>query len=128
MDAPLSRDHPYAAAYHGLAALCIAAVFLLMTVPGLQLIHWLDMHGYRGWPESDRRLAVYGGYIGTGLIELLCWVGVFFGVRGVAAAKRTGEPRVLCLAGVLLCVFAAALWLMCGVAWHLQSWWFIKHA
>jgi hypothetical protein len=121
-------DHPYAAAYHGLAAIGMAGVLLLMAVPALQLAHWLDMYGYRGWPPSDRRLAIYGGYAGAALAELLCWVSVVFAVRGLAAARRTGESGVLCVAGLLLGLFAAALWVMCGVAWHIHSWWFIRNA
>jgi hypothetical protein len=127
MEPSSSRPHPYAAAYHGLAALAVAGVLLLMAVPALQLAHWLDMYGYRNWPASDRRLAVYGGYGGAGLVELLCWVSVAFGVRGLAAARRTGESRVLCVAGICLGLLGAALWVLCGVAWHAQSWGFLQH-
>lgn len=125
---PPSRDHPNAAAYHGLAAIAMAGVLLLMAIPALQLAHWLDMYGYRGWPESDRRLAVYGGYVGAAVIELLCWIAVYLAARGLGAAKRTGEARALCVAGLLLALLAAALWVLCGIAWHAQSWWFISRA
>lgn len=121
-----SREHNYRAAYHGLAAMGMAGVFLLMAVPALQLAYWIELQGHRGWPESDRKMAAYGGYIGAAMVELLCWVSVAIALRGFGSAGRTGESRVLCFAGLCLGLFASALWIMCGIAWHEQSAWIFR--
>jgi hypothetical protein len=123
MDAQPSRHE---ALHHGLAAIAIGAVFLLMTFPAFQLCLWLQVTEYRGWRNSDKELAAYGGYIGTAIVLALCVVGTFFGVRGMQAASRTGEPRVLCQVGAALSLFAAAVWIMLGVSWHMQAGGFIK--
>ncbi|MBA4063414.1 MAG: hypothetical protein C0501_06820 [Isosphaera sp.] len=118
---PRPGPHPHAAAHHGAAALALAAVFLLMTLPTFQMAFWLEAGGYRGWSAGDKRLAAYGGYAGAGLVVLLSLAGVVVGLRGNALADRTGEPRVLCVVGVVLCLFAAAVWVLVGVAWDSQA-------
>ncbi len=123
MSAP---DHPHASAYYGLAAIALAAVLLLMALPAFHLMSWLDVTGYRGWTPSDLRLAAYGGYIGAGIVELLAVMGVCTGVRGSIVASRTGEPPILGTVGVCLNLFAAAVWIGCGFAWHGQAHGFIK--
>jgi hypothetical protein len=121
-----SRQYPHESAHYGVAAIAVAGVLLLMAIPAFQMAFWLEASGYRGWSPSDKEMAAYGGYIGTGMIVLLCLTGVVIGFRGIAAARHTGEPRVLCLVGIALCVFSAAIWFMVGVAWHSQAARFIK--
>src|SRR4051794_20176002 len=97
------------AAYYGLAVIAVAGICLLMAVPALHLASWLQVTDYKGWGESDKKLAGYGGYLGALLVEILCLTGVVNGARGQTAAARTGEPRVLCDTGMYLSLFAAAV-------------------
>jgi hypothetical protein len=120
------EDTNHEAAYYGLAAIAVAGICLLMAVPALHLASWLQTTGYPGWPESDKKLAGYGGYLGVLLIEILCLMGVVNGARGQTVAAQTGEPRVLCTTGLVLCLFAAAVWVGCGLAWHSQAWRFVR--
>ena len=126
MDTPAPRPHPHEAAYYGLAAIAVAGVTLLMAVPALQLAFVLQLADYKGFAESDGRLAAYGGYLGVLVVEGLCLTGVVTGGRGLRAADRTGEPRILCDVGIYLSLFAAAVWVGCGIAWHSQACRFIR--
>lgn len=126
MDIQIPRQYPHASAHYGAAAIALAGVLLLMALPAFQMAFWLETSGYRGWSDSDKRMAAYGGYIGTAVIEVLCLTGVAIGIRGIAAASKTGEPEALCSVGIALCLFCAAIWFMVGVAWHSQAWRFIK--
>jgi hypothetical protein len=119
------RPHPEAA-YYGLASIALAGILLMMALPALQLALWLQATGYAGMGAGEKRLAAYGGYVGAGAVLILGVVGTVVGVRGLGVAARTGEPRVLCGVGIALSLFAAALWVMCGVAWHFQAWRFIS--
>lgn len=120
------EQHPHEAGYHGLASIAVAGILLSMALPALQLAFLLQVADYPGWGRSDKELAAYGGYVGAAVVEVLCLAGVWVGVRGLGAAGRTGESRVLCGVGVVLCLFAAALWVMCAVAWHSQAARFIR--
>lgn len=117
--------HPEAA-YHGLASIAVAGVFLLMALPAFQLAFLLQVAEYPGWDSNAKRLAAYGGYIGAAVVVILCLSGAGVGARGLGAAARTGEPRILCSVGIALCLFAAVLWFMCGFAWHTQAARFIR--
>ena len=99
---------------------------LLMAVPALTLAMWLEATKYPGMSAAEKEMAAYGGYIGAAAVEVLCLVSLVIAVRGLFAAGRTGEPRVLCWAGVLLTLGAIVLWLACGFAWHLQAARFIR--
>ena len=123
---PATGKTQHEAAHYGLASIVTAGVTLLMAVPALQLAFWLQFTGYKGFSEDDVRLAAYGGYLGASLAIVLCATGVVTGVRGLRAAARTGEPRVLCDTGIYLGLFAAAVWVGCAVAWHSQAWRFVK--
>lgn len=124
---PTPPRHPEAA-YHGLASLALAGVMLLLAVPSLQLAYWLQLSDYRGFSDSDKRLAAYGGYLGAFLAVVLCLTAVVTGRRGCLAAERTGVPNVLCDLGIYLGLFAVLVWVGCAVAWHSQAWRFIKPA
>jgi hypothetical protein len=128
MEKQPSTQYAHVSGHCGLAAILVAAVFLLMALPAFQLAFWLEASGYRGWSAADKRMAAYGGYGGTAVVVAFCLVGVIAGCRGLVAAGRTGEPRTLSALGVGLCLFAAAIWLLVGVAWHSQAWTFIKPA
>jgi hypothetical protein len=117
--------HPESA-YHGLASIAIASVLLLMALPGLLLAFWMQAMNYPGWGADDKRLAAYGGYVGVVVVELLCLFAMSIALRGRGAAARTGEPVVLCTVGLVLSLFAAAVWVGCGVAWHSQAWRFVR--
>jgi hypothetical protein len=117
---------PHESAHHGIAAIALGGVLLLMAFPAFQMAFWLEMSGYRGWSRSDKEMAAYGGYVGAGVVEVLAVTGIVIGLRGVTAAGRTGEPRVLSLVGILMNLFAAAIWVMVVVAWHSQAAGFIR--
>ena len=119
------RQRP-AAIYYGFASVAMAGVLLLMAVPALTLAMWLEAMHYPGMSPSEKEMAAYGGYIGAAAVELLCLISLVIAVRGLFVAGRTGEPRVLCWAGVLLTIGAIVLWLACGFAWHLQAARFIR--
>jgi hypothetical protein len=119
------RNHPEAA-YHGLASILLAGFLLLMALPALQLALWLQGMNYPGMDRSQKQIAAYGGYIGVGVVELLCVIAFGAGIRGQVVARRTGEPTALGGVGMLLSLFAIGLWLACGFAWHLQVYQFIR--
>ena len=87
---------------------------------------WMQAMNYPRWGADDKRMAAYGGYAGVVVVELLCLAALSIAVRGRSAASRTGEPQILCTVGVVLSLFAAGLWVVCGVAWHSQAWQFIR--
>ena len=122
---PDSPHHPEAA-YHGLASIALASVLLLLAFPALQLAFWMQAMNYPRWGADDKRMAAYGGYAGVVVVELLCLAALSIAVRGRSAASRTGEPQILCTVGVVLSLFAAGLWVVCGVAWHSQAWRFVR--
>jgi len=125
MTEPKSQ-YPYEAAYHGLAAIALAGIVLLVAVPALQLAYWLEVSQYKGFSDEDKKLAAWGGYLGAFFAIVLCLTSVVTAARGIGAAERTGEPNILCDAGIYLGLFATAVWIGCGVAWHSQAWRFIK--
>src|SRR5262245_29005555 len=112
MDSNTSKQHPQEAAYYGLATIAMSGIFLLMALPAFQTMFWLEMQGYKGWSESDKKLAAYGGYIGAGVIVLLSLMGVVIGLRGTLASFRNGEPRILCSVGIILSLMSAAIWFL----------------
>ena len=65
-DLSSDRPHPHASAYHGLASIAIAGIFLLMAVPALQLANTLQQSGYQGFNSTDRQLAAIAGYLEEG--------------------------------------------------------------
>jgi len=99
-----------------------------MAFPAFQLELWLEITGYKGWSSEDKQMAAYGGFIGTGIVVAFCMCGTVIAARGVQAADRTREPNVIAWIGATLCLFAAAVWVMLGVAWYSQAWRFIKNA
>lgn len=128
MDPKLPQQPPQESAYFGLAAIAMAGVFLLKALPAFQMMFWLEMGGYKGWSDSDKKLAAYGGYIGAGVIVLLSLRGVVIGLRGTLASFRNGEPRILCSMGIILSPMSAAIWFLCGVAWHSPAYGFVKNS
>lgn len=112
------HQYPHEAAYHGLAANIIGGLFLLMVLPALQLAFWLESTSYTHFSASDKQWAAYGGHVGGSIAVIICLIGALVGIRGCDAARRTGEPRVLCATGIVLSLFAAALWILCILAWH----------
>lgn len=123
---PSPPPYPHAAAHHGLAAVATAGVLLVMAAPALQLAFWLEQTQYPGFSDADKRLAAYGGYLSVAVAVVLGLTAVVTGARGLGAAGRTGEPGVLCDIGIYLGLFAAAVWVGCGLAWHSQAWRFVK--
>jgi len=121
MEFPAKQTHPHAAMHSGLSAVAIGSVFLMAAVPALMLTLFIYATEYRGWSDSDRRIACYAGYAVVIAIDLLSWAGVWIGIRGAVVACRTGEPRVLCVVGAIMSFFAALAWIGCFVAWHSQS-------
>jgi len=120
----IPRQYPHQALHHGLASIVIAATLLLMALPTLQLAFLLEMSGFKGRSTSDKRMVA--GYVTTGVIEVLCMVGLVIAMQGLTAAGRTGEPRVLRRGGALLAAFTAVVWLLVGVAWHSTAWRFLR--
>jgi hypothetical protein len=118
---PLPGPHPHEAAYCGLAA-----VPLLMAAPALQLAFWLEATGYKGFSPADEKLAAWGGYLAALAFFLLSLAAVRYAGRGIAAARRTGEPQALCDAGIYMGLVSALVWVGVGVAWHSQAWRFIR--
>ena len=120
-DERIGRHHPQASAYHGLASLCMSGIFLLMALPALELANTLQRSGYEGFDRMERRIAAIGGYVGGGAIVLLCIIAAGIAVGGVKVSGRTGESAILCVAGLLLALFAALLWIACVGSWHAQA-------
>lgn len=126
MDPNSTKVHPYQAAYYGLAAIAMAGIFLIMALPAFQMSFWLEVNGYKGWSETDKKLAAYGGYIGAGAIVLLSLIGAGIGMLGGVSAMRTGESKILSGVGTILSLMSAAIWFLCGVAWHSTAYRFIR--
>lgn len=115
------QSHPQASAYFGLASIFMAATFLSMAVPALDLANTLQRSNYAGFNESERKLAAIGGYVGGGAVVLLCAIAAGFAMGGFRAARRTGEHPILCVAGLLLSLFATLVWVGCLASWHSQA-------
>jgi hypothetical protein len=119
-------QHRFSSAYYGLSSLAISGILLLMATPALDLANTLQRDNYRGFSESDRKLAAYGGYAAAALALVLGLGAVGIAVAGLGVAGRGREPAVLCVTALCLGLFAALVWVGCAVAWHSQAWVHIK--
>ena len=109
--------HDWEATYRGAVSIVLGGIPLLMVLPMIQVGSWVDMRGMYGRYMSAQMLLVLGGLVVFGMLLLTSFFGVLHGVMGWAAARRTGEPRTLCYAGIMFSVFAVLGWL-----WHATIW------
>jgi hypothetical protein len=121
-----TRQHPFSSAYYGLSSLAISGILLFMATPALDLANTLQRDNYRGFSDSDKRLAGYGGYAGAGLALILCLGAVSIATSGLRVARQGREPSVLCVTALCLGLFATLVWVGCAVAWHAQAWVLVK--
>ncbi|HKB02978.1 MAG TPA: hypothetical protein VKD90_12210 [Gemmataceae bacterium] len=114
---PEPKQHPFEAAYRGVGSIALGSVPLLMVFPAVQLGYWLRT--IRPYPPtaSNWVFAVVSVLVLITIFIVLSGFGIIQGLRGRAAAYRTGEPRVLCNVGIVFALLALVGWTMIGYGW-----------
>ena len=112
--------------HFGVASMIVGALFILVAPMALQLALWLEISGYKGFPEEDKRLAAIAGYASVAVIVLLGIAGLCIGIRGIEAAGKSKQTAILPWCGVALNALSALIWIGVGVAWHSQAWRLVK--
>jgi hypothetical protein len=101
----------------GVASLVLGAVVTLFAPILLIVSILMAAHGPQGlrMGSSDVALATIGLIICVGLVLLLGVAGLFFGLFGVAAARRHGQPLALPLAGIFLNAAGTVLFFLVSI-------------
>ena len=101
----------------GLAAALIGAPFLIMGPLAIlfSVIFWNSGSLNHGLNHSEVQWSEIASIICAAGAELLCIVGVIFGMRGLGKARQARQPTALPLTGILLCVAAMVMWLIVGI-------------
>jgi hypothetical protein len=99
------------------ASVVLGAVFALVAVPTLHLIHVLWSSGFHGFGRlAEGAAAVVGFLIGVFVLVSLV-IGFVFGIMGLMTAKRQARTIALPLAGALLNFFAFWGWVGIMICW-----------
>jgi hypothetical protein len=101
----------------GIASLVMGAVFALMAVPTFSLAHAIEVSHWTAFSPDEHRLAVSGGFVGIGVVLLLCVTAAGFGIAGMVTGRRCGGSIALGLAGLLLSALDLMLWGLILLAW-----------
>lgn len=96
----------------GLAGVLIGCTLLLSACVLMVFNILLFSRGFRGIP---RELAQIGGVIGVCGVIALGVAGVISGIRGWAAANRSGESNTLGTAGTLAAGVGLVAWIIAGI-------------
>jgi hypothetical protein len=99
------------------ASIALGAVFAVMALQALLIIHMLQQTHFGGWHRISIILGAVIGICGGVVILVSAAIGLAFGIIGIAAARRAGRPIALGLAGVLLNGLDLLLWLAAMIAW-----------
>jgi hypothetical protein len=123
MSDPITPNrHPFEAAYRGIASIALGVVPLIMTLPTLQFIRWLQSESqYLPGATTGWVMLVLGSLLGAAVLFAFTVFGIIQGLSGRVAARRTGEPRAVCNAGLAIGVLGAISWLLFGSAIILQG-------
>ena len=102
----------------GLASTLIGATFLIMGPVAFLfcLSFWVNgKNDDHGLSLRDLQLIEIGSIVCVIGAEALCVVSVFFGIRGLAHARRERRPVALPLSGILLSAVAMGVWLIVAI-------------
>jgi hypothetical protein len=116
-DAP--KQYPFEAAYRGLASIILGGLPLVMVLPALNLSwYWVkEQPPYafaRQGAVTERVIIVILALAIVAVVVAVAGCGILQGHRGRAAARHTGEPRVLCNTGIWFGWLAVFAWIGTG--------------
>jgi hypothetical protein len=102
---------------YGLAAALIGATFLVMGPVAVifSLVFWNGGSLNHGLNHSEVLWTEIASIICAAGAELLCTIGVIFGLRGLNKARQARQPTALPVTGMLLCIAAMVMWLIVGI-------------
>ncbi|HLX61430.1 MAG TPA: hypothetical protein VKX17_09130 [Planctomycetota bacterium] len=113
-----SAPHSSNAAQLGFASIALGGILSAISPVTFMLIIVAMSGGSRvNFDRLGGIIAAIAGYMANGFVLVLCFIGIWFGIKSMLAAKKQGESAALGFVGAALSVLAFFAWVGIGIAW-----------
>ena len=107
------------AAQLGIASIVLGGIFTAMAPVSLLLVVVTFAGGTHVYFDRVGGIvAAIAGYMAVGFVLVMSFIGLWFGIKAMLAAKKQGESMAVGFAGAALCVLAFFAWVGVALAWY----------